>query len=275
MLLPEDANGDYEYIKPTQYKQISGKTSNTSSQCRNPIPPPKGACSSPTPFRPPRQGSTDKGYGFQGQNKTYRELPPVPGDRPTQASSGRGPPGHHQAAKSPKPPSPAKKTASSVIQSTISNLFKGKPRTYANDVPRIVVQPSQRKLQQDECDQEYEEVRPVAKESSNTRPFPLQPPSRERVISSERPATRIPGAKYTELGDYPKDLTLLTTADVLQLLHVLNLSHHRKSFSDHCVDGTILSSLDESMLQKDLKFNRFESNKIIKFINGWRPKTHP
>ncbi|ESN93614.1 hypothetical protein HELRODRAFT_180703 [Helobdella robusta] len=90
------------------------------------------------------------------------------------------------------------------------------------------------------------------------------------------------------------DIRSYSIADVENLLRELNMDKHIKQFNEkqssyiteclsriiffHCalkhnykVDGELLSCLDQDLLEKEFNLSRFESLKLTKYFNGWRP----
>lgn len=70
--------------------------------------------------------------------------------------------------------------------------------------------------------------------------------------------------------EIPRDLTKLDTKGVCDCLIKLNLGHLREIFVENQVNGSLLISLDSDDY-KDLGLRSFETKKLLKFANGWRP----
>ena len=78
--------------------------------------------------------------------------------------------------------------------------------------------------------------------------------------------------KYSSLSEVPLDLSQLSVPDVIECLSLLKMSKHADDFQDNEIDGTLLSDLDEAVLQSEFTFSQFDAKKLVKFTNGWRPK---
>ena len=68
----------------------------------------------------------------------------------------------------------------------------------------------------------------------------------------------------------PVNIEPLSTDDVCQCLHKLNLGRLEEVFRKNQINGQLLVSL-ELEDYKDLKLSNFEAKKVIKFATGWRP----
>ena len=62
----------------------------------------------------------------------------------------------------------------------------------------------------------------------------------------------------------------LNTAEVTELLEKNQFKHHAMKFKEKSIDGNKLAEIDRNLL-KELDFTHFECEKLICFINGWRP----
>lgn len=77
---------------------------------------------------------------------------------------------------------------------------------------------------------------------------------------------------YSELSQVPGSLEGLSkrqVSDCLRLLHMPQFVND--SFLDNDVDGDLLVTLDKDMLT-ELGMSKLQSQKLYKFIHGWRPK---
>ena len=74
-----------------------------------------------------------------------------------------------------------------------------------------------------------------------------------------------------ELVRIPHDLSPLTVYEVAQLLKNLHMNCYVKTFETEKIDGKLLKHLQEEDLQS-LNVSSFHVKKMVKFINGWRPK---
>lgn len=62
----------------------------------------------------------------------------------------------------------------------------------------------------------------------------------------------------------------LNTTEVTELLEKNQFKHHAMKFQEKNIDGDKLTDIDRNLL-KELNFTHFECEKLICFINGWRP----
>lgn len=62
--------------------------------------------------------------------------------------------------------------------------------------------------------------------------------------------------------------------EVVQALQNLNIGKQvQETFRANLVDGKLLMSLNEKILQEDFGLSGFHALKIMKFAHGWRPNT--
>ena len=74
------------------------------------------------------------------------------------------------------------------------------------------------------------------------------------------------------MRDVPKDLRGLTVNQVSQVLKLLNLGKYEARFKENFIDGEMMGTLTAEMLKNDLGCtSQLDVNKIMKFIQGWRP----
>ena len=74
------------------------------------------------------------------------------------------------------------------------------------------------------------------------------------------------------MSDVPKDLRGLTVSQVSQVLKLLNLGKYEARFKENFIDGEMMGTLTADMLKNDLGCtSQLDVNKIMKFIQGWRP----
>lgn len=76
---------------------------------------------------------------------------------------------------------------------------------------------------------------------------------------------------YVEISMIPEDLSLLGVQDVSRLLRILGIGCYVQKFEEEQIDGKMLMSLQKSEFES-LDVTAFHITKLIKFINGWRPK---
>lgn len=73
------------------------------------------------------------------------------------------------------------------------------------------------------------------------------------------------------IATYPSDLSSLSVGAVSRLLNHLGMEKHVEKFSDELIDGSMLAAMDRKSLQS-LNVDSFHVTKLLKFIDGWRPK---
>ncbi|XP_028407365.1 uncharacterized protein LOC114529989 [Dendronephthya gigantea] len=76
---------------------------------------------------------------------------------------------------------------------------------------------------------------------------------------------------YQAIATYPSDLSSLNVGAVGRLLNYLGMEKHVELFADELIDGSMLASMDRKSLQS-LNVDSFHVTKLLKFIDGWRPK---
>ena len=99
-------------------------------------------------------------------------------------------------------------------------------------------------------------------------------------ISLVRPLPRPPDCqapkskvKLRSVDDIPNDVTLLDVENVCTCLTLLNMHEHVDQFRKNQIDGCLLVSLEEKILQTDFGFSLFEARKLMQFAKaGWRPR---
>ena len=77
---------------------------------------------------------------------------------------------------------------------------------------------------------------------------------------------------FGKLEDIPSKLQGLTVAQVGQCLHLLNLDKYIVPFKKNIVDGEMIMTLNKNILRSEFGVSEFDIQKILKFIQGWRPK---
>ena len=68
-----------------------------------------------------------------------------------------------------------------------------------------------------------------------------------------------------------KDISEMSIGEVAAFLISHNLGEFARKFKQEDIDGTLLKDLDEESL-KVLGLNAFQAKKLLKLINGWKPK---
>ncbi|XP_033640481.1 flocculation protein FLO11-like [Asterias rubens] len=77
---------------------------------------------------------------------------------------------------------------------------------------------------------------------------------------------------FSKVEDIPTNLKGLTVAQVTQSLRLLNLDKYAEVFKNNQVDGEMMITLSKDILRTEFKVSEFDSQKIMKFLGGWRPK---
>lgn len=99
----------------------------------------------------------------------------------------------------------------------------------------------------------------------------LHPPPQRQSPEKSLSTSPSPVASHLSQG-YPYDLSSLSVSEVGECLKKLNLGEHVKAFENQTVDGSLLKNLSEQELI-DLGVTKlFQRNKLLLFIQGWRPK---
>ena len=81
------------------------------------------------------------------------------------------------------------------------------------------------------------------------------------------------GSGYVKIGDVPKNFKNITMKGVGDCLKLLHLDKYVEKFEENMIDGNLLLSLTDSVLQEDLGMSRLDIAKMHKFVHeGWRPK---
>ena len=94
--------------------------------------------------------------------------------------------------------------------------------------------------------------------STPTKPKNLAPPKSDMAI--------------TCLRDIPNDITALSCDQVAQSMTLLNVRKDIiENFKACQMNGELLMSMTEEILQTEFKMTQFYAIKVVKFVNGWRP----
>lgn len=68
-------------------------------------------------------------------------------------------------------------------------------------------------------------------------------------------------------------MSTFTIDEVSYCLEALNMERHADRFAANHVDGELLVSLNENVLQTTFDFTEFDAIKLMKFArDGWRPR---
>lgn len=74
------------------------------------------------------------------------------------------------------------------------------------------------------------------------------------------------------MADIQDDVKDFSVEDVSQCLHLLKLDKYIDKLADQQVNGALLVTLDEQMLQSHFEFTPFDARKLVLFCHaGWRP----
>ena len=135
------------------------------------------------------------------------------------------------------------------IKDRIENLFKGKTPSKPSRINESAVTSSQ------------------ASSGANIYSSEKQPVKSAWSSLSTSPPT--PSATNVSL-DYPDDLRCLSVSEVGECLKKLKMGKYVELFESNQIDGELFVTLNEELLSS-LGVNAFHQNKIMMFINGWRP----
>ncbi|XP_022105783.1 verprolin-like [Acanthaster planci] len=107
--------------------------------------------------------------------------------------------------------------------------------------------------------------------SSPGNPLPVAPRPKPAGFRSNNAAVSTNNT-FTRVEDIPGKLNGLTLAQVSQCLRLLNLEKYIDTFKKNHVDGDLMMTLNKDMLRTDFGLSNFDVEKVMKFIQGWRPK---
>jgi len=95
-------------------------------------------------------------------------------------------------------------------------------------------------------------------------------PSSLAVPSSSSTSSR--AAKGRDLPQsFPDDLGNLSVSKVSECLRLLNMGEHVETFESEQIDGQLFITLNEETLPCLGVIDKFQQQKLLKFIQGWRP----
>lgn len=152
------------------------------------------------------------------------------------------------------PPEMLESSSQSSLKKRLSDLFKKTPPKPSNTTKPGPPSPSRETL--GGC-------------SSVTQPVPTPACNMETLSLSTSP----PAASAMNPQPYfPDDLSCLSVPEVGECLEKLNLGKHVQMFDSNQIDGELFVSLNEDLLASLGVSSKFERQKIMKFINGWRPR---
>jgi hypothetical protein len=72
--------------------------------------------------------------------------------------------------------------------------------------------------------------------------------------------------------EIPTRLESLSVEEVAQCLKLLNMKHYVEQFRKEHINGSLLITLTEDLLISLGVNNKLHRTKLLKFIEGWRPK---
>ncbi|XP_038051385.1 pollen-specific leucine-rich repeat extensin-like protein 1 [Patiria miniata] len=108
-------------------------------------------------------------------------------------------------------------------------------------------------------------------QGSPSNPLPVAPrPKPGGFRGANSPAST--NNTFNRVEDIPSKLNGLTLAQVSQCLRLLNLEKYIDAFKKNHVDGDLMMTLNKEMLRSDFGLSSFDVEKVMKFIQGWRPK---
>ncbi|XP_072170181.1 uncharacterized protein [Diadema setosum] len=126
-----------------------------------------------------------------------------------------------------------------------------------------------------EREEEDEYLAPVVK---NPRPVPPPPiPALESVkvntmVSEASKSDDMELPHITSIRDIPRDISRLTCEQVAQALALLKVQDRViEAFLEDQMNGALLQSMSQDILEKEFHMSPFHAIKVIKFVNGWRP----
>ena len=82
---------------------------------------------------------------------------------------------------------------------------------------------------------------------------------------------QLTGGTIHSLREVPSDITSLTIIQIAECLSLLKMDKYREAFVESQVDGTLLVTLDETILREDFNMERLNARKLIAFAReGYR-----
>jgi hypothetical protein len=80
--------------------------------------------------------------------------------------------------------------------------------------------------------------------------------------------------RWTVASDIPPNVQRFTINEVADCLRLLKMEKYVTPFAEQDVDGALLVTMDEDLLQDSFGMTGLEAKKIVEFAkNGWRPRT--
>lgn len=132
-------------------------------------------------------------------------------------------------------------------------------RHVAQSPPKAVVQPMPHS------------VTSHAEVHRNTSPVKRASSSAARTMPKHYAGEKAESA-ILAIDDIPKDVVLLSVADVARCLQLLNMRKYVERFERNQVDGAMLVGLNQHSFIGDFHLTPFDANKLHRFARGWRPK---
>ena len=99
--------------------------------------------------------------------------------------------------------------------------------------------------------------------SSTTPSSPTVP------VSPPTPSREAAGRDFPQ--SLPDDLGNLSVSEVSECLRLLNMGEHVETFESEQIDGELFMTLNKDTLPYLGVSNKFQQQKLLKFIQGWRP----
>lgn len=88
-------------------------------------------------------------------------------------------------------------------------------------------------------------------------------------VSPPTPSREAAGRDFPQ--SLPDDLGNLSVSEVSECLRLLNMGEHVETFESEQIDGELFMTLNKDTLPYLGVSNKFQQQKLLKFIQGWRP----
>ena len=88
-------------------------------------------------------------------------------------------------------------------------------------------------------------------------------------VSPPTPSRAAAGRELPQ--SFPGDLENLSVSEVSECLRLLNMGEHVETFESEQIDGELFTTLNMDTLPCLGVSNKFQQQKLLKFIQGWRP----
>jgi len=100
-------------------------------------------------------------------------------------------------------------------------------------------------------------------------------PLRQSVVGDASPADDVNvGHCWRTVSEIPTDVQHFTVREIADCLRLLKMERYAEQFAEQDVDGALLVSMDEDLLQDSFGMTGLEAKKIFQFAKkGWRPRT--